>query len=93
MLPYYTIFDQITFRVDGGAVTLFGDVRNPVLKEQAGNVVKKIEGVNHVENQIEVLPLSAFSTRESACRPRAQFMGIRHCNIMEWVRSTPFTSS
>ena len=63
MLPYYTIFDQITFRVDGGVVTLFGDVRNPVLKDQAGNVVKKIEGVDRVANQIEVLPLSDFDQR------------------------------
>jgi len=58
MLPYYTIFDDLAFRVDGTTVTLLGDVTNPVLKSDAGNVVKRIEGVTQVVNQINVLPLS-----------------------------------
>jgi hyperosmotically inducible periplasmic protein len=58
MLPYYTIFDDLAFRVDGSTVTLLGDVTNPVLKSEAENVVKHIEGVTQVNNQIEVLPVS-----------------------------------
>jgi hyperosmotically inducible protein len=59
MLPYYNIFDSLSFRVDpGGVVTLMGQVTNPVLKSDAGNVVKRVEGVTQVNNQIEVLPLS-----------------------------------
>lgn len=59
MLPYYNIFDNLAFKVDpGGVVTLMGQVTNPVLKSDAGNVVKKVEGVTSVNNQIEVLPLS-----------------------------------
>jgi osmotically-inducible protein OsmY len=58
MLPYYTIFDDLAFRVDGGRVTLLGDVTNPVLKSDAENVVKRIEGVTQVNNQIQVLPVS-----------------------------------
>ncbi len=58
MLPYYTIFDDLAFRVSGSTVTLFGDVTNPVLKSDAQNVVKGIEGVTQVDNQINVLPLS-----------------------------------
>jgi len=58
MLPYYTIFDNLTYRVEGNTVILTGQVTNPVLKSDAGNVVKKIEGVESVENNIEVLPLS-----------------------------------
>jgi hyperosmotically inducible protein len=58
MLPYYTIFDDLAFRVQGGAVTLLGAVTNPVLKSDAGNVVKRIEGVTNVVNDIEVLPVS-----------------------------------
>jgi hyperosmotically inducible protein len=57
-LPYYTIFDDLAFRVDGSTVTLFGQVTNPTLKSDAGNVVKHIEGVTQVNNQIEVLPVS-----------------------------------
>lgn len=60
MLPYLNVFDDISFRVDGSKVTLFGEVTNPVLKSDAENVVKRVEGVAHVENQIEVLPLSRF---------------------------------
>lgn len=58
MLPYYTIFDDLGFRVQGSTVTLVGAVTNPVLKSDAGNVVKGVEGVTQVNNQIKVLPLS-----------------------------------
>lgn len=60
MLPYYTIFDDLAFRVDGSTVTLLGNVTNPVLKSDAENVVKRIEGVTQVVNRINVLPLSDF---------------------------------
>jgi hyperosmotically inducible periplasmic protein len=58
MLPYYGVFDNLEYRVDGGTVTLMGQVTNPVLKSDAGNVVKRIEGVTRVDNKIAVLPLS-----------------------------------
>jgi len=59
-LPYLNVFDDVSFRVDGSTVTLFGEVTKPVLKSDAENVVKRVEGVTRVENQIEVLPLSHF---------------------------------
>jgi len=58
MLPYLNVFDDISFRVDHGTVTLFGQVTRPVLKSDAAGVVKNLEGVARVDNQIEVLPLS-----------------------------------
>jgi hyperosmotically inducible protein len=58
MLPYYTIFDDLAFRINGSNVTLIGAVTNPTLKSDAGNVVKGVEGVTNVDNQIKVLPLS-----------------------------------
>ena len=58
MLPYYGVFDNLSYRVDGGGVTLMGQVTRPTLKSDAGNVVKGIEGVDRVDNQIQVLPLS-----------------------------------
>jgi hyperosmotically inducible protein len=63
MLPYLTLFDDVSYRVDGSTVTLFGEVREPVLKSDANNVVKRIEGVTAVNNQIEVLPLSPFDNQ------------------------------
>ena len=64
MLPYYNLFDNLSFKVDpGGVVTLMGQVTRPTLKSDAGNVVKKIEGVTAVNNQIEVLPLSPNDDR------------------------------
>jgi hyperosmotically inducible protein len=60
MLPYYGVFDDLAFRVDGGKVTLLGAVTRPTLKSDAANVVKRIEGVTQVDNQIEVLPLSSM---------------------------------
>jgi hyperosmotically inducible protein len=63
MLPYYGVFDNLTYRVDGSKVTLFGQVRQPVLKDDAGKAVKGIEGVTAVDNQIEVLPVSPNDDR------------------------------
>jgi hyperosmotically inducible protein len=71
MLPYYNIFDNLSYRIDGGVVTLLGQVRRPVLKSDAENVVKRIEGVEHVNNQIEVLPLSPFDDRIRLATARA----------------------
>ena len=60
MLPYYGVFDDIKYSVSGYAVTLKGAVTNPALKLDAENVVKHIEGVEKVNNQIEVLPPSTM---------------------------------
>ena len=58
MLPWYSVFDNLAFQVDGDKVTLLGQVTRPTLKSDAENVVKSIEGVASVVNKIEVLPLS-----------------------------------
>jgi hyperosmotically inducible periplasmic protein len=59
MLPFYGVFDNLSFKVDpDGTVTLMGQVANPVLKSDAENVVKRIEGVQKVVNNIEILPTS-----------------------------------
>jgi hyperosmotically inducible periplasmic protein len=61
MLPYANVFDYMTFTVDAnGNVTLNGEVTNSVVKSDAGNVVKRVEGVGHVDNKIQVLPVSFF---------------------------------
>jgi hyperosmotically inducible protein len=58
MLPRYSIFDNLAYSVNGYRVTLVGQVTDPTLKSDAEAVVKKIEGVESVDNQIEVLPTS-----------------------------------
>src|SRR5713226_9360456 len=59
MLPSYGPFDNLAYKVaQDGSVTLVGQVTRPTLKSDAENVVKRIEGVEHVDNQIEVLPVS-----------------------------------
>ena len=63
MLPYYSLFDDLEYSVNGDTVTLLGSVVNPTLKKDAGNVVKRIEGVNKVDNQIKVLPPSPNDDR------------------------------
>jgi osmotically-inducible protein OsmY len=58
MLPYLDVFDNLAFKVDGNNVTLLGSVTRPTLKSDAERSVKGIEGVEKVDNQIEVLPPS-----------------------------------
>jgi hyperosmotically inducible protein len=58
MLPWYSVFDNLAYSVNGYRVTLVGQVVRPSLKSDAEAAVKKIEGVESVDNQIEVLPPS-----------------------------------
>ena len=71
-LPYYGVFDNLAFTVNGGNVTLLGQVTRPTLKSDAENVVKRIDGVTHVDNKIEVLPLSDMDWQTR----RAEFRAI-----------------
>ena len=58
VLPYYSVFDYITFSLDGGKVTLSGEVVRPTLRADVEAAVRSIEGVTAVNNLIEVLPKS-----------------------------------
>ncbi len=63
MLPYYDVYDNLYFRIQGRIVTLLGETPNASTKSSAGNVVKHIEGVDKVINNIEVLPPSPADER------------------------------
>jgi len=63
MLPRLNVFDNITYRIEGSTVVLSGQVTQPVVKSDAEAAVKGIEGVERVDNQIEVLPLSPNDDR------------------------------
>lgn len=63
MLPFENVFDNLAYKVDGYNVTLLGQVRDPVVKSSAEDAVKRIEGVEKVDNQIEVLPVSPNDDR------------------------------
>lgn len=58
LLPYYSVFDNLAFKIDGDKVTLLGQVVRPTLKSDSEAAVKSIEGVAAVVNNIEVLPVS-----------------------------------
>lgn len=62
-LPFYSVFDNLEYRVNGYTVSLMGQVTRPTLKSDAESAVKAIEGVEKVINQIEVLPLSPSDDR------------------------------
>jgi hyperosmotically inducible protein len=63
MLPYYGVFDNLAYQVNGSTVTLLGQVTRPTLKSDAERAVKGIEGVDKVVNKIEVLPLSPMDDK------------------------------
>jgi len=72
MLPYYSVFDNLAYRVDGNNVTLLGEVTRPTLKSDAEAAVKSIEGVGDVRNEIQVLPPSPMDDQIR----RAEFRSI-----------------
>ena len=71
MLPYFSVFDYIAFQVNADTVTLIGEATRPTLKSDAENVVKRIEGVDHVTNKIEVLPPSPMDDQQRLALYRA----------------------
>jgi hyperosmotically inducible protein len=71
-LPYYSVFDNLAYGVDGDRVSLTGQVVRPTTKTDAEKSVKSIEGVSAVDNQIEVLPTSPNDDRLR----RAEFRAI-----------------
>jgi hyperosmotically inducible periplasmic protein len=73
MDPYYSVFDNLAYRVDGNTVTLIGQVVEPRTKENAIASVKKIEGVDKVNDQVEVLPPSPMDDQIRRAEYRAIF--------------------
>lgn len=63
IMPYYGVFDNIQFQVEGSTVTLSGKVYSLGLKKSAERTVKKIDGVEKVINNIDELPPSSFDNR------------------------------
>ena len=59
-LPYYGVFDNLAYQVNGGTVTLYGQVVRPSTRSDAARRVKRLAGVTQVVNNIKVLPLSRF---------------------------------
>ncbi|MGE3435112.1 MAG: BON domain-containing protein [Blastocatellales bacterium] len=73
MLPYYSLFDWLEFRVEDNTVILSGQVTRPTLKSDAEHVVNKLKGVEKVINNIEVLPLSPMDDQIRLREARAIF--------------------
>lgn len=71
MLPFYTLFDNLEYKVEGSKVTLMGEVVRPTLKNDAANAVKHVRGVETVDNQIKVLPTSPMDDQTRRAEYRA----------------------
>lgn len=73
-LPYFGVFDNLAYKVEGNTVTLYGQVLRPSTRSDAERRVAKIKGVERVVNKIEVLPISTFddSVRINTFRALAQ---------------------
>lgn len=88
LLPYYSIFDNLEYQVNGDTVTLLGQVRNPALKSDAEGAVKHIEGVDKVVNNIEVLPISPMDDQIRHAEARAIYSAPQ-LNKYSWGAEPP----
>ncbi len=61
--PYYTLWDDVDFRLTDGTVHIFGEVTQPFKKSALGSLIGKVPGVTTVDNELKVAPLSAFDDR------------------------------
>ena len=71
MLPWYGVFDNLEYQINGSDVTLEGQVVTDVTKSDAEAAVKSIEGVTRVVNNIQVLPVSPFDDQIRRAEYRA----------------------
>ena len=87
LLPFYSVFDNLEYKVEGGKVTLLGQVVRPDLKDDAEKAVKQVRGVESVDNQIEVLPTSPMDDQIR----RAEYQAIYSKPSLQMyeVRSVP----
>ena len=74
-LPWYGVFDNLAYEIDGTTVRLYGQVVRPTTRSDAERRVRRLAGVERVENQIEVLPLSSFDDSIRVGAYRALFDG------------------
>jgi len=72
-LPYYGVFDNLAYELQGDTVTLSGQVVRPSTRKDAERRVAKIEGIDRVINNIQVLPVSTFDDRIRVSTYRAVF--------------------
>ena len=72
-LPWYGVFDNLAYEINGSTVTLSGHVVQPSTRKDAERRVKRLAGVERVVNNIEVLPLSSFDDSIRAGAYRALF--------------------
>ena len=77
-LPYYGVFDNLAYDIDGSTVTLYGQVVRPTTRSDAERRVKRLAGVSRVINNIKVLPLSGFddNIRRATYRSLARTAGL-----------------
>ena len=77
-LPYYGVFDNLAYDINGSTVTLYGQVVRPTTRSDAVRRVKRLAGVSRVVNNIEVLPLSGFddNIRRATYRSLARTAGL-----------------
>ena len=74
MLPFLSVFDNLAFQIQGtDTVVLTGQVVRPTLRSSAERVVRRVEGIAKVVNNIEVLPLSRFDDSLRLATYRALF--------------------
>ena len=72
LLPFYSVFDNLEYKINDREVTLLGQVTQPTVKSDAEVAVTGIEGVTKVINSIEVLPVSPMDDQIR----RAEFRAI-----------------
>jgi hyperosmotically inducible protein len=77
-LPYYGVFDNLAYNINGSSVTLYGQVVRPTTRSDAERRVKRLAGVSRVINNIKVLPLSGFddNIRRATYRSLARTGGL-----------------
>jgi len=63
MYPHYTLWDDVSFRVQNGSVELLGSVNQPYKSSDLQKIVQHVPGVTAVTNDLKVLPLSNFDDR------------------------------
>jgi BON domain len=91
-LPWYGVFDDLEYRINGSEVMLTGQVVRPITKSDAEASVKKLEGVTRVVNNITCYHCQSSTIKSGGRSSARSFPTLRSADTL-WARCRASTSS
>jgi hyperosmotically inducible protein len=72
-IPWYGVFDNLAYRIQGSKLTLIGQVVFPLSRSSVAAAVKGLPGVKKIVNDVQNLPFTPFDNQVRRAEYRSIF--------------------